>query len=74
MLFEDVLCLPNDNHEKNTNKRYTKENEKGIKLCYYKEESNSIRWIRNKTVNSEWSDNSKSFSVYKYFKCKVYWD
>lgn len=31
-----VSCKPHGNHEENTYRRYTVENEKGIKACLYK--------------------------------------
>ena len=34
--MQNILCKPHGNYRENAYRRYTKENEKGVKLCPYK--------------------------------------
>lgn len=73
-----VSCKPHGNHEENTYRRYTVENEKGIKACLYKKKkqwSTKDHKRKRKTQKlhdrqKRTNDDTKSFPPGNYFKCK----
>lgn len=68
-----VLCKPNDYHKDNTYRRYTEENEAGIKAHHYKKinkiqkktviKERRNRWATRQITGNEENDNRKSLSI-----------